>query len=310
MKVFPEFSKNAWIVLLTLAEQPYLASEIAKKTGLRLNRISEALAQLEECNILKARKRRSPLTLDSQLKNILKQFLAEYDKERLANSFEGKKLNTLFQILDGYDTITKLKLVTDYSIPTLKRITSNLQKNLLVFQPKKGNYKPRNAFTSRIKLLYESFFGYFSDSLEKQGIDWKKITIFGNCVLIESDQTQPPGFVTTGFSRFHEHRIQLFLTTKNYFVSGDRKPTREEIFVHALAASKEDYRYMMYCILYADLNKMKLNQLKNLPAIFRVENEAKQIFDYILSKGESKTKEDYLVSYQEYLEVRRDYARG
>jgi hypothetical protein len=310
MKVFPELSKNAWIVLLALAEQPCQASQIAKKTGLKLNRISEALDQLEECSIIKERKRKSTLILDSQLKNTLKQLSAEYNKERLVDSFEGKKLNALFQILDGYDTITKLKLVTDYSAPTLKRITSNLQKNLFVFQPNKGNYSPRDTFKPRIKLLYVSFFGYFSDFLEKQGIVWKKISAFGNNVLIESNQAGMPGFVRTGFSRFHEHNVQLFLTDKNYFVSGDRNPTREEIFVHALAVSKKDYRHIMYCTLYADLNKMKLKQLKNLPTIFRIENEAKQIFEYLSSKGGSKTKDDFMTPYNEYLDVRRNYERN
>lgn len=309
MQVFPELSKNTWNVLLTLTEQPCQAAKIAKKTGLGLNRIGEALDQLERSNIIMTRKRRLVLSIDSALKNTLKQLLAEYNKERLVDSLEGKKLNVLFQILDGYDTIAKLKLVTSYSIPTLKRITSNLQKNLFIFQTKKGVYQLRDAFKPRIKLLYASFFGYFSDSLEKQGITWKKVIVFGNNVLLESNQALIPGFVRTSFSKFHEYKVELLTTSYYFFVNSDREQMMEEIFIHALAESKGDYRYTMYCTLFADLNNMKLKQLKNLPTIFRIETEAKQIFEYISSKGESKTKEDFLTPYPEYLKVREDYAR-
>lgn len=310
MKVFPELSKNAWVVLLTLAEQPCRASEIAKKTGLRLNRISETLNDLEKCNIIMARKRKSILTLDSQLKNALKRLLAEYNKEGLVDSFQGKKLNTLFQILEGYETIAKLKLVTGYSTSTLKRITKRLQDSLFVYQSNKGRYVARDQFKPQITELCSSFVNYFYNSLDKQGIRWKEIAIFGDNVLIKSNQESIPGFVKTGISRFHEYKVQLILTDNNYFISSDKMQNREEIFVHALAISKRDYRYMMYCTLFADLNKMKFKQLKNLPIIFRVENEAKQIFDYISSKGESKTKDDFLTPPEEYLEVRRDYARA
>ncbi len=309
MKVFPELSKNAWIILLTLAEAPCQASEISKKTSLGLNRISEALKALEQCNILPTRKRRAVIILDSQLKNILKQFLAQYSKEQLVGCFEGKKLNTLFQILEDYDTVSKLKLVTGYSTPTLKRITTSLQKDLLIFQKRKGVYLPRDEFKPRIRLLYSAFFGYFADSLERQGIKWKKLIPFGNTVLLESDQEEIPGFVRTSLSRFHEYQVELIMTSYNFFVNSNRVQAMEEVFIHALAVSKKDFRYIMYCTLFADLNKMNVKQLKELPIIFKVETEAKQIFDYIDSNGKTKTVDDYLTPYQEYLQVRRDYAR-
>ncbi len=309
MQVFPGLSKNAWKVLLTLTEQPCQASEIAKKTGLGLNRIAEALDQLEKCNIIPSRKRKTIMTFDSSLRNTLKDLLTDYHKDILVDSFEGKKLNTLFQILDGYDTIAKLKLVTGHSTPTLKRITDRLQRKLFIFQPKKGIYHIRNAFKPQIKLLYSSFFAHYSDLLEKQGITWKKIKLFGSAVIIESNQDSIPGFVRTSFSRFHEYKVELFLTNYNYFVNSNKEQTMEEIFIHALADSARDYRQMMYCTLFADLNKLTLKQLKNLPIIFRVENEAKQIFDYLASNGKTKTENDFLTPYKEYLEVRGDYAR-
>jgi hypothetical protein len=307
MNVFPKLSKNAWRVLLTLAEHPGPASQMAKENQMGLNRVSEALKQLERCNIIKARERRKPISLDASLKNALKAFLVQYPKEKLPGLLEGKKLNAAFQILDGYDTVEKLGLATGYSIPTLKRILRTLQAAFFVYQPRKGAYAVRDEFSSRLSQLRSSFFACFADSMEHAGIRWKQIFVFGDHVLIKSSDASLPGFVKTGFSVFHKYHVDLILTGDNYFVNDGREQTKEEIFVHALAFSRGDFRYMQYCVLFADLNGLTLKDLGNLPSAYKLEKEAAAVLDFIESKG-GKTGA-FLPAYEEYLSARRDYAR-
>lgn len=306
MTILPELSKNTWTVLFSLTGQPSPAAKIAKENNLRLNRISEALNQLERSKILKSRGRRELLNIDTSLKSVLKDLLIHYSKDLLIELLEGKKLNTLFQILNGYDSIGKLKLITDYSIPTLKRILKKFQQKLFIYQPKKGVYKIRDEFKALFSQLYNSFFAYFLDSLESQKITWKKVMVFGNNILLQSTQISMPGFVQTGFSLFHKYKVELISTNDNYFISYKREPTKEEVFIHALTFSTRDYRYMIYCTLFADLNRLTLNKLDKLSIIYKVKNEVTAIFDFLKSKG--KIRREFVPMYREYMEIRRDYA--
>lgn len=299
MKIFPELSKNAWIILLTLSYNSGTAAQIARESSLRLNRISEALDKLEEFKIIKDRGRKQQLSLDSTMKITLSKLLVGNSRDNLAESLEGKRLNVLFQILESYDTVKKLNLITGYSVPTIKRILNSFQRDLLVYQPKKSIYKIRDEFLPKIKELYSSFFACFVERLQGQKITWKRILAFGNRVLLKSAQSELPDFVHTAFSLFHRYGIGLILTSDNYFVN-KTEVTREEVFVHALVFSINDERYMLYCKLFADLNKLTLKKLKNFPAIFRVEKEVTSIFEFLSKKPLP----------QEYIELRRDYERG
>ncbi|MDO8553342.1 MAG: hypothetical protein Q7S22_00915 [Candidatus Micrarchaeota archaeon] len=307
MLIFPELSKNAWVLLIAIAENPSTAAKISKENNLRLNRISEALNELEKFKIIKSRGRRKQLILDSSIRGVLKELLVHYPKESLAELLEGKKLNVLFQVLENHFTIAKLKLITGYSISTLKRILAHLQEKLFVYQPKKGVYKLRDEYKSLIRQFYSVFFSYFLERLENQKITWKEIKVFGNNVLLKSPQNALSGFVNTGFSLFHKYHVPLFLTDDSFFVNYVREPTKEEVFIHALAFSVRDYRYTLYCTLFADLNKLTLKELGHLPKIYEVEKQVIGILEYIKTKGQKIG--ESLSSYAEYLEVRRDYAR-
>ena len=299
MKIFPELSKNAWIILLTLGYTSGTAAHIARESNLRLNRISEALNQLEEFKIIKNRGRKQQLLLDSTMKVALNKLLVGSSKENIAEVLGGKKLNILFQILEGYDTVKKLNLITGYSTPTIKRTLNIFQRDLFVYQSRKGIYKIRDEFLYKIKELYSSFFACFVERLQDKKTTWKKILVFGHYLLIKSTQSELPGFGYTAFSLFHKYGIGLIMTDDNYFAN-KTGVTKEEVFVHALAFSINDERHMLYCKLFADLNKLNLKKLKNLPAIFRVEKEAASIFEFISKKPLP----------QEYVELRRDYERS
>ena len=299
MKVFPELSKNAWRILLYLSYTSGTAAQIARESNLRLNRISESLDQLEEFKIIRGRGRKQQLSLDLTMKASLSKLLVSSSKEDLTESLEGKKLNVLFQILEGYETVKKLNLATGYSVPTIKRILNGFQKSLFIYQPKKGIYKIRDEFLPRTKELYSSFFACFVDRLQEQRISWKKILIFGDYIILKSTQQEISGFTHTAFSLFHKYGIGLIVTSDNYFVN-KKELTKEEVLVHALTLSINDARYMLYCTLFADLNKLTLKKLKNLPVIFRVEKEIALIFEFLRKKPLSP----------EYIELRRDYERS
>ncbi len=299
MNVIPEISKNGWRVLLTLAVGPATALEVAKKYNMRPNSVTDALDQFQEYHIIKQRKRRRPISIDSSLKNVLHFFLKRYSEEHLVGSFSGKKLNTLFQILHGYDTVEKMKFVTGYSVPTIKRSLKVLRKNLFVFQPKKATYQIRDEFVDKINELYSSFFAYFVVSLD---MEWKEAMVFGNIILLKCVET-PPGFFKTGLSRFHEYGVELIETENKYFASF--KPTKEEIFIHALAFGPQDTRNLMFCLLFADKNRMNKKRLQKLATIYLLETEVDAILEFLETKG--KKKAEFLPAYQEYLSMRRLY---
>jgi len=303
--VFPELTKNSWLVLLSLAQGPKKASEIARENNMEDSRVSEALARLEEFNILKERQRKKPIVLDSSLKNALKEFMASYSKERLAECLEGKKLNVLLQISEGYDNVAKLKAVTGYSTPTINRVLKRTQDCLFVYLLKKGTYRIRDEILPKVEALRTAFYSCFLDSLEMQGIEWSRTRVFGNVVLIKSTQRSIPGFVRTGFSLFHDYDVEIMETNDNYFVNFERKPGRKEIFVHALAFS-EDARDFIFCVLFADLNRLTPQKTMEIAAIYKVEKEVQAIFEFLKTRG--KVRADFLPSYEEYASARKDYA--
>lgn len=307
MKVIPELSKNAWKVIITIVTGPKLASEISKLTNLPLSRISESLNQVEKTGIIKQRTRRKQLELDAPFAEILQKFLTIYSKEHLIDCFERKKLNVLFQILQAYNTLQSLELITGYSPATIKRILKKLQSSLFIYQPKKGSYAIREEYYDKLKELHIILLAYFMSFLNKQNISWKEIKIYGNNILIQSPMEKILGFSKTGFSLFSSHGIGIIETNLNYFVNTETKPRKEEIFVHALVFSKNDRRKMMLCILFADLNKIELKNMTELLLIYQVEKEANAIFNFLNSKG--KKQAEFLPSYEEYSHMRRDYAR-
>lgn len=294
---------------MSLSRVAATPSQVSKELRIPLSKVSLAIRQLTEAGILQKRKGYGTLSLDVSLKEAIKTFLNDFSEDKLIDTFFGVRLNVLFQISESYDTMEKLILITGYPARSLKRILKELQDALLIYQPKISYYHIRRAEKDKINVLKSVLMSHFLNSLAKKNLTWKKISIFGNHILIESNMELIPGFVKTSFSRFHEYHVGLFLTSYSNFINSTRKQSREEVFIHALAESKGDYRYLMYCTLFADLNRLTLQQLGALPIVFKVEKEAKQIFDYITSGGKSKTNTDFLTPYKEYLEVRRDYEK-
>lgn len=302
MYIFPEISKNGWKSLISLAAGSATASEIVKKTKMRKNRVSEALHELQKYRIITLQKRKKPISIDAPLKKILQPLLTKYPNERIAELFAAKGLNILFQVFDGYDTSEKLKLVTGYSAATLKRNLKFLQNNLLIYQPIKGRYRIRSEFQKNVSQLRSLFLAYF---LERLGAEWSEVKVFGNRILMKSIQKTISDFVLTGFSVFHKYKVEIIGTSSNYFVNQKRKPKKQEVFLHALVFSMNDYRNLILCMVFAQVNKLRLEDMKNLLKIFKVEGEVESIFEFLKSKG--KIKAEFLPTYQEYLSVRRLY---
>ncbi len=302
MDVIPEIPKNGWRVLLTLAARPATASEIVKITGMRKSRVSEALHELQGYGITKPPRRKKPISIDTSLRNALQYLLTKYPEKQLAELLAAKNLNILLQILNDYNSVEKLRLVTGYSAPTLKRTLKLLQNNLLIYQPQKGKYQIRNEFEKNLRLLYSLFFAYFLDNIKAE---WKDVVVFGNIALLKSTQKEIPGFVQTGFSLFHKYGVEIIETSNNYFVNLKRKPNKKEVFLHALVFSLKDYRNLMLCMVFADINRLKPGTMKDLPKIYQVEKEVSAIFDFLKTKGRFRA--EFLPTYEEYLSVRRLY---
>jgi len=297
MTVYPEVTKSAWKVLIFLSKKSASPSEIARSTGIPLSKVSVSVSGLITAKVLKPRKGYEILAMDTSLRNSISTLLLDFPENQFVDLLCGVRLNILFQVSEGYNTMTKLKLITDYPEVTLKRVLRQLQDALLIYQSNRGIYELRDAFKDKITSLKSVFLAHFFESLKAQGLTWKKILVFGDSILIKSEQVHPPGFVQTGFSRFHKYKIGLMMTRDNYFINSEKEPTKQEVFVHALAFSINDARYLLYCMLFADLNKLTLKKLKDLVAIYRVEKEAASIFESIKTKS------------QEYIELRREYAR-
>lgn len=302
MHIIPEIPKNGWRVLLTLAITPATASEIVKKTGMRKSRVSEALHKLQEYGITKSPERNIAIPIDTSLRNALQYLLIKYPEKQLAGLLAAKNFNILLQVLNDYDTVKKLKLVTGYSTPTLKRALKLLQDNLLIYQPQKGKYRIRNEFEKNLRLLYSLFFAFFLDNIKAE---WKDVVVFGNIALLKSTLKEIPGFVQTGFSLFHKYGVEVIGTSNDYFVNFSRRPKKEEVFLHALVFSLDDSRDLMLCMVFADRNKLELETIEDLLKIYKVEKEAVALFDFLKTKG--KLRADFLPTYEEYLSVRRLY---
>jgi DNA-binding transcriptional ArsR family regulator len=302
MNIFPEISKNGWKLILALVARSATASEIVKITGMSKSRVSEALRELKGYGITRPPRRKKPISIDTSLRNALQYLLAKYPEKQLVELLAAKNLNILLQILNDYNSIGKISLATGYSIPTLKRALKLLQDNLLIYQPQKGKYRIRNEFEKSLRLLHSLFFAYF---LENIGADWKDVQVFGNIALLKSPQNEIPGFVQTGFSLFHSYGVEIIETSNNYFVNLKRKIKMQEVFLHALVFSLKDTRDLMLCMVFADINRLKPETMEDLLKIYRVENEATAIFDFLKTKG--KTRAEFLPTYEEYLSVRRLY---
>ena len=177
-----------------------------------------------------------------------------------------------------------------------------LQDNLLIYQPQKGRYKIRDEFEKSLRLLYSLFFAYFLENITAQ---WKDVVVFGNIALLKSTQSEIPGFVQTGFSLFHKYGVELIETSNNYFVNFERKPKKEEVFLHALIFSLTDYRDLMLCMVFAEKNRLNFKIMEELCKIYKIEKEAIAIFDFLKTNG--KIKADFLPYYEEYLSVRELY---
>lgn len=306
MKVFPELTKNTWKVLISLSKNDATPSEISRSIGMPLSKVSISVKQLTNTNVLRQRKGYEKIAVDRTLKNAIKNFVDRYG-EKLASIFCGMRLNLLFQVSENYDTSKKLRVVTGYSEATVKRILKELQDVLLIYQPRIGQYKIRDAEKDRVELLKSVFISHFFDSLTTQGIEFREHKIFGDKIFITSAQENIPNFVRTGFSLFYKYKIMIFEPSHRYFVSLDREPTKEEVFLHTLVFSVDHQRNMILCMLFAHLNKVKVNKLGNLPLIYKVEREIDAIYEYLRTEGQKRA--EFLPRYQDYEEIRRDYER-
>lgn len=307
MKVFPKLTKSAWKVLVFLSKTDATPSEISRSIGMPLSKISTSVKQLTNKKILKQRKGYEKIAIDGTLKNAIKNFLDRYGKERLIDIFWGMRLNLLFQVSEEYDTSKKLRLITGYSESSIKRILRELQDALLIYQPKIGYYKLRDAEKDKVNLLKSVFISYFLNSLTSKGIEFKEYKIFGDNIFITSAQESIPNFVKTGFSLFYKYDIMIFEPSRKYFVSLDREPTKEEVFVHSLVFSLDHQRNMILCMLFAHLNNVQFKKLGDLPLIYRVEKEVNAIFEFLKTKGRNRA--EFLPRYKDYDEIRQDYER-
>ena len=307
MKVFPELTKKTWNVLISLSKNDATPSEISRLTRMPLSKVSISVKQLVDAKVLKQRKGYEKIVIDRTLKNAIKNFVDRYSEDRLADIFCGMRLNVLFQISENYDTSKKLRLVTGSSEATVKRILKELQDALLIYQPKIGRYQIRDAERDKINLLKLVFISHFFDSLTAQGIEFREHKIFGDAVFITSAQENIPKFVKTGFSVFYKYKILIFEPSHKYFVSFDREPTKEEVFLHALIFSLDHQRNLILCMLFAHLNKIDFKKLGDLPSLYKVEKEVSSISEYLKSKGRKRA--EFLPRYQDYEEIRRDYER-
>ena len=131
------------------------------------------------------------------------------------------------------------------------------------------------------------------------------VSRFGEFVFIASAQKHVPNFVMSGFSLFGKYKILIFEPSHRYFVSLDREPNKEEVFLHSLVFSLDHQRSMILCMLFAHLTKVNFERLGNLPLIFKVEKEVDGISDFLKSNG--KIRADFLPTYKDYDEIRRDY---
>jgi DNA-binding MarR family transcriptional regulator len=307
MRVFPELTKNTWRVLLSLSKADATPSEISKSICMPLSKVSVSIKGLTNANILQKRKGYEKIAIDMTLKNAIKNFINQYGHERFIYIVYGKRLNLLFQISEGYDTSKKLRLITGYSEPTLKRILKELQDSLLIYQPKIGQYKIRDEVNEKINLLKVTFLSYFICQLSTQGIEAEECKLFGDTAIIYSPQEKNPGFVKTGFSLFHKYKIIIFEPNRHYFVNFNREPTKEEVFLHSLVFSFDHQRNMILAILFAHLNKINLKKLQTLSLMYKVGKEVEAISSYLKTHGRITAK--FLPRYKDYEEIRRDYER-
>lgn len=99
----------------------------------------------------------------------------------------------------------------------------------------------------------------------------------------------------------------IFEPSHRYFVSLDKEPTKEEVFIHTLVFSLDHQRNMILCMLFAHLNKIDFKKLRQLPLIYKVEKEVNAISEFLKTKGRKRA--EFLPRYQDYEEIRRDYER-
>jgi len=306
MTIYPELSKNTWKVLIRLAKRDQTPIEVSLSLAMPLSRISEAIKELSRANILKPRKGYEAIELDRPLKNSLNMLLADYSEDKIADLFFGARLDILFEILEGYERISSLKVIANCSGPTLKRILNQLQRNLLIYQSKKGVYSIRVEFKDKLQTLSSCFISYFLDSLKSDGIEFTEYKKFGEIFILKSSQQAIPGFFKTGFSVFNLYNVPLLEINDNYFVNLPKPPTQDEVFIHALLFSLTHQRDTILCMLFAEINNLDPRKMRKLLMTYKIEAETIAVFKFLRTKGKIKEME-FLPDYLDYLEVRRDY---
>lgn len=164
----------------------------------------------------------------------------------------------------------------------------------VVLQPKRGIYA---LSLPGIWKFLDAYRLFFAEELRK-GIGGSLIVSKNWGILRTSHTNLPANFIKTGISLFRDFGVPLNLTDfHDYYYSilgKTKKPSREEILVHAILRSTllNSSREISYVLLAMEKNLKKLNKGKFMEAAkrFGVERVAEECWEYLenFDKPESK----------------------
>ncbi|PIZ91745.1 hypothetical protein COX85_02225 [Candidatus Micrarchaeota archaeon CG_4_10_14_0_2_um_filter_55_9] len=262
-------SKTEWRILRVLAEKQVKRIGLARELGLPASRITEALARLPGVK----GKARKGLELDAELAGKIRQVNA---------NFSGSRCLVAVALADNFKTVKAVEWATGLSQATVKRVLSALQKELRVFQLKKGVYVLRRREEAepclRLRALALQESGLFNET-ELEKVPATQV-LCGRVFLCKNFKPLNGDFQLTGLSVFNEYGVEL-VSTHTECVSQPWKLLKEEALVHAIKLNEKDNRALGFCALFLLENKVDAGKARELADYFGCGRVAKKIMEVV-----------------------------
>lgn len=283
---------------LFIAKGELSLEEVATESGISHSRASRLVKSLVEKGFLNSRTKgwKKKVALSNSAHSLTLKELIESSPHITFDTILG---NSAIGVFMGFsekgssaDQIAQMAATPEI---TVKRTLAKLMMKGVVLQPKRGTYV---LSLPGIWKFLDAYRLFLAEEFRK-GISGSLIVSKNWGILRTSHINLPANFIKTGISLFSDFGVPLNLTDfHDYYYSilgKTKKPSREEILVHAILRSTllNSSREISYVLLAMEKNLKKLNKGKFMEAAkrFGVESISEECWKYLenFNKPESIT---------------------
>lgn len=302
------FSKPELQILKELATGKHELSSIKQALLIKPSLLSYNLKKLQNKGLIKTTNqayKKQAYFNDSKHASLLRDLLLSYSHIDWQNILPGRAIEILFQTLT-----TSGKTLANIPKNTRWRHLKNLKVRGIITQKEK-EYTINPRFSILIDFLKE-YQRFFANKLahalsENSVILWQEDMEF----LVRAPKnakTLPAGFHLTATSIFHEYDLPLFSEFNIYLYSKRKKTIRpEDAILHTLLIEPNNVRYTTYALLLLKKTEQKIDNTYLLQEAQRLELENKIASMLQFLKTHTRTKDEALPSWNEFVTKVRDY---